>query len=119
MYKITIILPTFNVEGYLKRAFNSLLTQSIGFTNLQIIFVDDCSTDNSRDIIDAYANTYDNVFSIHLPTNSGAAGKPRNVGITYAMADYLLFLDPDDYLLKDACKTLYDHILKSNTDIVV
>ena len=119
MFKITIILPTFNVENYLKRAFDSLLAQSIGFSNLQIIFVDDCSTDSSSKIMDEYSEKYDNVLSIHLSENSGAAGKPRNEGIKYALADYLLFLDPDDYLLKDACKMLYDKITVSDADIVV
>ena len=75
MYKISIILATFNVEKYIKRCFDSLLAQTIGFSNIQIIFVDDCSTDNSCKIIDKYAKDYENVISIHLHTNSGAAGK--------------------------------------------
>lgn len=119
MYKISIIIPTFNVEKYLDRAFNSLLSQTIGFSNLQIIFVDDCSTDNSSKIIDEYAKMHENVISLHLEKNSGAAGRPRNEGIKFAIADYLLFLDPDDYLLKDACEILYLRITESNADIVV
>lgn len=119
MFKISIILPTFNVEDYLKRAFDSLLGQTIGFSNIQIIFIDDCSTDSSCKLIDEYANKYKNVLSIHLSENSGAAGKPRNIGIKYALADYLLFLDPDDYLLEDACEVLYEKIIESRADIVV
>lgn len=119
MYKISIILPTFNVENYLDRAFNSLLNQTIGFSNIQIIFVDDCSTDNSRKIIDEYSRNYSNVISLHLAENSGAAGKPRNEGIKYAVADYLIFLDPDDYLFSDSCEMLYNKITESNADMVV
>lgn len=119
MYKISIILPTYNVETYLRKCFESLLSQTIGFNNLQIIFVDDLSTDNSREIIDKYAEKYENVLSIHLPKNSGFAGKPRNEGIKYAFAEYLLFLDPDDILMKESCEILYNKIKETNVDIVV
>lgn len=119
MYKITIILPTFNVEKHLKKSLNSLLSQTIGFFNLQIIYVNDCSTDNSGHIIDQYADKYDNIISVHLSENSGAAGKPRNEGIKYALSDYLLFLDPDDYLLDNACEVLFNKITKTGADIVV
>ena len=119
MYKISIILPTYNVENYLKRCFDSLLSQTIGFENLQIIFVDDFSTDNSCNIIDKYSEDYENVISLHLHENSGFAGKPRNEGMKYAFADYLLFLDPDDFLMENACEILYNKITEANTDIVV
>jgi len=119
MYKISIILPVYNVENYLKRCFDSLLSQTIGFSNLQVIFVDDSSTDNSREIIDRYSETYENVISLHLSKNSGFAGKPRNEGMKFAFADYLLFLDPDDYLLDNACDILYRKIIESDADIVV
>ena len=119
MYKISVILPTFNVEKYIPRCFDSLVSQTIGFENMQIIFVDDCSTDKSCEIIDGYAKEYDNVLSIHLPENSGYAGRPRNVGMKFAFTDYLLFLDPDDFLMPDACEVLYNKITESNADIVV
>ena len=119
MYKISIILPTFNVEKYIQRCFDSIVKQTIGFENMQIIFVDDCSTDNSCEIIDGYAKEYENVLSIHLPENSGYAGRPRNEGMKFAFADYLLFLDPDDILMPDACEVLYNKIIESNADIVV
>ena len=119
MYKISIILPTFNVEKYLKKAFDSLTSQTIGFSNIQVIFVDDNSSDNSRKIIDKYAQQYENVISIHLNQNSGAAGKPRNEGVKFAFADYVMFLDPDDYLMDDACEMFYNKITESNADVVI
>ena len=119
MYKISIILPTFNVKNYLKRALDSLKSQTIGFDNLQIIFVDDCSTDGSREVIDEYAKQYDNIFSIHLKNNSGSAGKPRTEGIKFALADYVMFLDPDDALMENSCEVLYDRISNYDVDIVV
>lgn len=118
MFKISIIIPVFNVEDYIEAAFDSLLNQTIGFDNLEIIFVDDASTDNSSLIIDEYSNKYDNVVSIHLDKNSGAAGKPRNVAMCNASADYLMFLDPDDVFINTACEVLYDEIISDNLDVV-
>ena len=117
-FKISIIIPVFNVEDYIERAFNSLLNQTIGFENLEVIFIDDKSTDSSPKIIKTYSNQYDNVKSIFLNENSGAGGKPRNIGMAHATTDYLMFLDSDDILMEDACKTLYDEIIAENVDIV-
>ena len=111
-------MPVFNVEKYIDNAFNSILSQSIGFENLEVLFVDDCSTDNSAIIIKKYLNEYDNVKYICLDKNSGAAGKPRNVGIDNATADYVMFLDPDDSYMDDACEKLYDFITKNGLDVV-
>lgn len=118
MVKISVIVPVFNVESYIGRAFNSLLNQSIGFENLEIIFVDDVSTDSSPDIIRDYSNKYENVKSIFLEENSGSGGKPRNIGMSYATADYLMFLDSDDIFMEDACEILYNEITSENIDLV-
>ena len=118
MYKISVIVPVFNVEDTLQNAFDSILNQSIGFENLEVIFVDDKSTDKSADIIKEYSKKYNNVKSVILDENSGFAGKPRNIGIENATAPYLMFLDPDDIFLEDACEILYDNINKNNLELV-
>ena len=118
MYKISIIIPVFNVEDYIDNAFQSIYNQTFNFEDLEIIFIDDDSTDNSFKIIEKYANKYKNVISIHLDTNSGTAGKPRNIGMSRATADYIMFLDPDDLFTDDACRILYDEIIKEDCDIV-
>ncbi|WP_295113746.1 glycosyltransferase family 2 protein, partial [uncultured Methanobrevibacter sp.] len=107
-----------NVEKYIKRAFNSLLTQTIGFENLEIIFIDDNSTDSCPEIIKEYADKYENVKAFFLDENSGYAGKPRNVGLTHATKEFVMFLDPDDYFMDDACETLYHHIAFDDLDVV-
>lgn len=117
-YDISIIIPVFNVENYLNDAFDSILNQTFGFDNLEIIFVDDASTDNSPQIIKEYSDKYENVISIFLDKNSGYAGLPRNIGLHYATAPYLMFLDPDDVFMDDACETLYNHIAFDNLDVV-
>ncbi len=115
-YEISIILPVYNVEKYIKQSFESLLNQTFGFSNLEIIFVDDCSTDGSPEIIDDYSMKYPNVSAYHLDENSGFAGKPRNVGINKSTGDFLLFLDSDDLLEEYACEKLYAQI-KDNPDV--
>lgn len=118
MYKISIIVPVFNVEDTLQDALDSIKNQSIGFENLEVIFVDDKSTDDSSNIIRDFSKRYDNVKSICLSENSGFAGKPRNVGIENATAPYLMFLDPDDIFLEDACEVLYDNITENDLELV-
>jgi glycosyltransferase involved in cell wall biosynthesis len=114
MYKISVIIPVFNAEKTLSGAFNSMLNQTFDFEDIEVIFVDDCSTDNSRNIIMDFVNQYDNVKLICNEQNSGYAGKPRNVGILNATADYLMFLDPDDEFYEDAFEFLYNKISDNN-----
>lgn len=117
-YKISVIIPVYNVENYLDKSFESLKKQTIGFENLEIIFIDDCSTDNSFSKIKKYQETYKNVIALCLDKNSGTAGKPRNKGLEYATADYIMFLDPDNIFTSDACKLLYDEITNEKIDVV-
>lgn len=117
-YKITIIIPIFNVEFYIERCLLSLFNQSIGFDNLEIILVDDCSTDRTREIIKFYSDNYDNIKHVFLDENSGSAGKPRNVGLDISTSEYVMFLDPDDFFTPNACEILYDKITSENADIV-
>lgn len=118
-YKISIIVPIFNGEEYLERAIKSIINQTFGFENIELILIDDCSRDNSKDIILKYAEKYDNIVPILLEKNSGCAGRPRNLGLAKSTAPYLMFLDVDDYYLPEACETLYNTIIGENTDIVL
>lgn len=117
-YKISIIIPVFNVEDYIEDALTSILRQTIGFEQLEVIMVDDCSTDKSGEIIDDYANKYKNVIAMHLPKNSGFGGKPRNIGMERASGEYLMFLDAHDYYTDDACELLYKKIIDEDADII-
>lgn len=117
-YKISIILPVFNVENYIRDSLDSIIKQTIGLDNLEVIMINDCSSDKSGEIIDEYASKYENFNAIHLTKNSGAAGKPRNIGIKKANGEYLMFLDPDDSYVDDACEKLYKKIVEEDVDIV-
>ncbi|MDO5848454.1 MAG: glycosyltransferase family 2 protein [Methanobrevibacter sp.] len=115
--KISIILPIFNVGPHLRGGIDSLINQTIGHENLEIIMVDDCSKDDSGEIIDEYAAKYDCCKAIHFEENSGSATAPRNRGIEEATGNYLMFLDPDDRFVEDACETLYAAIVEHDADV--
>ena len=118
MFKISVIVPVYNSREKIRNAFDSIYNQSIGFKNLEVIFIDDSSTDGSQEIIKEYSNKYDNVKGIFLEKNSGYAGKPRNIGIENASAPYLMFLDSDDVYMEYACEVLYENIYENDIDMV-
>ena len=117
-YKISIIIPVFNVETYIKDTLESILKQTIGFDFLEVIIVNDCSTDGTGEIIKEYADKYENFTAITLSENNGLPGKPRNIGIVNANCDFIMFMDHDDYYDKDVCEVLYNKITEENVDMV-
>ena len=117
-YKVTMIIPVYNAQDTLEATINSVVNQTIGFENIELILADDKSSDNSRDIINNYANKYDNIKPIFLKENSGTPAKPRNLGIDSATSPYLIFLDSDDEIIPDYCETLYNSIEKEKADVV-
>ena len=118
-YKVSVIIPVYNAEKYLKTAIDSVINQTIGFENTELIIVNDNSNDNSEQIIKEYSNKYDNIIDIHLDKNSGLPGKPRNIGIDNATADYIIFLDADDEYLPEAFELLYNTITHEESDFVM
>lgn len=95
MPRLTLIVPAYNVQGYIGECLDSVLQQD--FTDFEIIGVDDCSPDGSGAILDTYAKRDSRVRVLHLTENVGL-GHARNAGIDEATGDYLLFLDSDDTL---------------------
>lgn len=116
--KFSIVVPVFNTEDYLPNVLESIITQSIGFENIEVLLVNDCSTDNSWMIIDEYSKKYDNIIGIHLLENSHSPSKPRNIGVRNASSNYIIFQDSDDGFTHDACEWLYDVIVEENVDMV-
>lgn len=117
-FDISVIVPLYNVENLIRASFESLLRQTIGFDRLQVIFVDDCSADNSFSIANEYAQKYANVQAFKTEKNSGAAGEPRNIGLKHVQAPYVMFLDADDFFADDACQILFDKIKETGAEIV-
>ena len=118
VFKVSIIIPTYNREDYLRKTIDSVINQTIGFDNIELIIVDDASTDNTQLIIKEYKKKYSNIKTKYLNENTGFPGKPRNVGMSLATSEYIMFLDSDDYFEKDACEVLYEKISSENADIV-
>ena len=118
MYKISLIIPIYNAEQYLRELLESIIHQTLGFENIQVIMVDDCSIDNSKKIMEEYTEKYENMESIFLPTNNAAAGKARNEGMKLATGKYFMFADSDDFLPEDACEIMYRTIEEKNADFI-
>ena len=118
-FKISIIIPTYNTGNLLKEAMNSIISQTLGFENLEVIFVDDNSNDKiTKKLIKEYDSKYSNCKSIFLDENSGFPGKPRNIGINNANSNYLMIMDHDDSYSATYCEELYDKINETNCDFV-
>jgi glycosyltransferase involved in cell wall biosynthesis len=107
-YLISIIIPVYNAADRLPRALDSIIKQTIGFERLEVILVDDASTDGSAELIDGFAARYGNVVALHTGANSGYAGRPRNRGLERASAEHVMFLDQDDSYYPDACALLHE-----------
>ena len=118
-YRLTVIIPVYNAKKYLKKTLNSIINQSLDFNTIEVIMVDDSSTDRSPSIIKKYSDSYDNIKGIFLEKNSGYAGKPRNVGLTHVSSNYVAFLDADDIYYPKACERLYYSIISNECDIVI
>ena len=115
-FKISVIIPIYNVEKYLEETIKSVISQTIGFKkNIQMILVNDGSTDNSEAICLKYKNKYPNNIIYIKQKNSGVSSA-RNNGLKYAEAEYINFLDSDDTWDKDAFKKGYE-LLSNNKNI--
>ncbi len=113
--KVSIIIPVYNVQAYLKKCLESLLNQTI--SNFEVICIDDGSTDNSPAILHQFENR-DSRIIIKRQANQGA-GAARNLGLRFAKGEYILFLDADDFFELEMIKTLVDTIEADGSDIAV
>ena len=115
MDKVSIIVPVYNVEKYLKKAVESTLNQS--YEKLQIILINDGSTDESGKICDKYKQKDSRIEVIHK--ENGGLSDARNKGLDIANGKYIMFLDSDDFFEKDAVEIMYRKIEEKNADFVI
>ena len=113
--KVSVIVPVYNAEKYIKRCLDSILAQS--FRDFEVLLIDDGSTDNSGKICDEYALNDNRIRVIHNE-NCGVAAS-RNVGIKEAQGDYIAFVDSDDYIESDMLEIMVARAEKYNSDIVM
>ncbi len=111
---ISIVVPIYNVERYLPECIESIINQS--YKNLEIVLVNDGSTDNCSDICDKYSLS-DNRIKVITKENGGLSDA-RNVGIKNSTGKFIMFVDADDMLFEDSCEVLYREIKNKNADFI-
>lgn len=110
---ISIIVPIYNVDRYLDKCINSIISQS--FTGFELILIDDGSTDSSPEICDRYSRLDSRIIVIHK--NYGGVSSARNVGLNHSKGEYIAFVDSDDWIRFDMMETLYLNLINYNADI--
>ena len=112
---VSVIVPVYNVERYVQQCLESLVNQTL--KEIEIIIVNDGSTDGSAEICNKYAKMDSRI--VYITKENGGLSEARNVGLKYASADYIGFVDSDDYVDLDFFKVLYDLTQKNNAKISV
>lgn len=112
---ITVAITIYNIKDYLKRSIESVCNQS--YKNLEILLVDDGSTDGSEQICDEYAKKDSRIRAIHK--KNGGPSEARNIAIEQAKGEYIAFVDGDDWIDKDMYENMYLAIRKANADLAV
>ena len=113
MELISVVVPVYNVEKYLRQCLDSICTQT--YTNLQVIMVDDGSTDSSGDICEEYVKKDERFIAVHKQ-NAGL-GYARNTGLDIANGQYVIFIDSDDYISATLIEELYHELKENQVDV--
>lgn len=113
--KVTAVVPVYNCEKYLRQCLDSLVNQTLG--DIEIILINDGSTDSSGEIIAEYANRDPRITM--YDTDNGGAGAARNLGLKKAHGEYIIFLDSDDYFSHEMLSSAYRQACRDNADVTV
>ena len=114
MPKISVIIPVYNIEKYLKNCLDSVINQT--FSDIEIICINDGSTDNSLAILEQYARKDNRITIINKP--NGGLSSAWNKGLEVATAEYVTFVDSDDWIEQETYEIAYTNMLKNNVDYV-
>lgn len=115
---VSVIVPMFNAAEYIGECLESLLIQT--FTDFEVIVVDDCSTDNSVEVVESYIPKFDGRLRLEKTEKNSEGGGyvPRNIGLELANGEYVFFMDSDDFIRGDALETLHSWAKENETDVV-
>ena len=115
---VSVIIPMYNVENYIARCLESILSQT--FQDYEVIIVDDCSSDNSYAVAESYVEKFGGRMTlIKAKKNSGGAGYvPRNTGLKHSRGEYIFFVDADDFIVETALEILHTAAMQYNADVV-
>lgn len=112
--KISVIIPVYNVENYIEECVNSVLKQTL--TDIEIICINDGSTDNSFDVLNKISDKDDRI--VFVTQNNSGLSVTRNHGLEIAKGEYVCYLDSDDWLCENALEELYDLVQKDDLDVI-
>lgn len=112
---ISVIIPAYNAEKYIIECLDSIKNQT--YKNIEIIVVDDGSTDNTFEVVQNYSKNLNNILLFHQ--ENGGVCAARNKGLDLATGQYVMFVDADDFIPSDAIETLYNDIIKNDADMAV
>jgi len=115
--KVSVIVPVYNVENYLKECLDSLRDQTLKSDEIEIILVNDGSTDGSGKICEKYAAKYKNFYVYHK--KNGGLSEARNYGIQRAKGEYLMFIDSDDKIEPNSLELMYNSCIKNRTKLAI
>ncbi len=115
-YKLSVVIPAYNAQKFISRCISSALASDL--KEIEVIAVDDGSTDETKDILSWYENMYPQFFKKIFKENGGAA-EARNYGIAESKGHYIAFIDSDDMIRPDAYSTMYDSLQKTGADIAI
>lgn len=117
--KVSIIIANYNNAPYLRKMLESLVNQTLSAEHIQIMFLDDKSTDESVKIVESYIEKYPSIELYALEENTGGAHGPRNIGILNARGEYMVFLDADDWYDLEAMSYMTDLLERSGDGFAV
>lgn len=117
MKKVSIIIPIYNVEKYIRRCLDSVLNQS--YSNIEVICVDDCGTDDSMQIVRKYKEMYPQVMTIIESKQNVGLGGARDKGLDVASGEYISFIDSDDYIKTDFIERYMSEAANGEPDIIM
>lgn len=115
MPKVSVIIPVYNVENYIEKCLDSVINQTL--QDIEIIIVNDGSTDSSKEKINKYIKKYKNKI-IYLEKQNGGLSSARNFGLPYATGEYIAFIDSDDYIELNMYEEMYKTAKKEKADMV-
>lgn len=118
MKKISVIIPCYNVEDYIDRCVRSLVSQTIGVECLELIFVDDASTDDTVNKLSLWESRYPQSILVVVCEENGRQGRARNIGMEYASAPYISYVDADDWVEPQIFQELYDKAVQYDVDVI-
>lgn len=119
MANISVIIPCYNVSAYIDRCLTSITSQTIGIENLEIICIDDASTDDTLSKLQSWEQKYPEQIMLIPCSQNGRQGTARNIGLQYASSDWVTFLDSDDWVEPDYLAKMYPIACQTNCDVVV